>query len=711
MKVSLAVMLALLPWHCWGQEVEWPDLSRPAQAVGGGEHDAAVVVGIEGYAFVGPVPGAETNAKQWHRYFANTRGVPPQNIKLLTGVDGTREEILEAAIQAAKRTGADGTLWFVFVGHGAPAADGKDGLLVGVDSQQKADSLETRGLRRRELLRVLAASQAKSIQVILDACFSGRRADGMPIASGLQPLVTVDAVDTMDSRMVILTAARGDQFAGALPGANRPAFSYLILGGLRGWATEGKRVAVTAGDLLRYSKNVLEATLRGRAQTPDLLGSQDAVVGASAGEKGPDLAKMSEATAGGGLELFHLSSLPAIPQAQTPAAIAGSVGSTDWRNLDVDTLGKYDETLKFDKGEFSAKDKAQKWMDLSRIAPRFAEKARLRADEWERYAQKLAAQEEVRQQRDSARDNDWEKLGKLLEMEVVSPHDKKRWAMMFIHAYGRNSRDNPYAVDLVSYLPPGTVKKALPQTGKAGIEWVTIMGGSFMMGSEDIAWSKPVHSVTVKTFQIAKTEVTNRQYKACIDAGACLPPQDAGWQNARFNGDDQPVVHIDWNQAQAFAVWAGGRLPTEAEWEYAARGRGKEQSYPWGNEDITCERAVLNSVKVSCGRVAAWPVCSRPKGNTKQGLCDMAGNAWEWVQDIFHDSYDGAPIDGSAWEEIQRGTDRVTRGGGWTSDARDQRVAFRKNWETGQRNAVLGFRLARSINKLTQSETSEKPLK
>jgi uncharacterized caspase-like protein len=315
--VAIALMVALSPWPCLAQEAAWPDLSQPVQAVGGGERDAAVVVGIEGYAFVGPVPGAEANAKLWHRYLADTRGVPPQNIKLLTGVDGTRGEILDAARHAAKRTGPEGTLWFVFIGHGAPAADGKDGLLLGVDAQQKVMSLEERGLRRDELLKVLAASRASSIRVILDACFSGKRPDGSNLAPGLQPLVTVAAAGSADPRIVVLTAAKGDQFAGPLPGTKRPAFSYLVLGGLRGWAAEKEKAMVTAGDLLRYATNALESTLHGRNQTPDLIGREDAVIALSAKERGPNLAKLAEATAAGSAreEELEISDLPSAPEA------------------------------------------------------------------------------------------------------------------------------------------------------------------------------------------------------------------------------------------------------------------------------------------------------------------------------------------------------------------------------------------------------------
>jgi formylglycine-generating enzyme required for sulfatase activity len=222
-----------------------------------------------------------------------------------------------------------------------------------------------------------------------------------------------------------------------------------------------------------------------------------------------------------------------------------------------------------------------------------------------------------------------------------------------------------------------------PGSGKlskqAVIEWVTIPGGSFMMGAADLpSWAQPRHEVTVKTFQIAKTVVTFKQYQRCVKAGACAAAHVSDgacyvWNGSKwekgilpksFRGDSQPAVCIDWEQAQAFARWAGGRLPTEAEWEFAARSGGKDQKYPWGDEDPNCDLAVMATTSDGCGRSSTWPVCSKPRGDTAQGLCDMAGNVWEWVQDWYHDSYVGAPVDGSAWES-PAGSRRVVRAGAW----------------------------------------------
>jgi len=197
---------------------------------------------------------------------------------------------------------------------------------------------------------------------------------------------------------------------------------------------------------------------------------------------------------------------------------------------------------------------------------------------------------------------------------------------------------------------------------------------------------------------MTKTQVTVEQYKACVDAGACTAPDTGGYCNwGQSDRGKHPINCVDWHQAQAYAKWAGGRLPTEAEWEYAARSGGRDWKYPWGNENATCDRAVMDDGGNGCGRGSTWPVCSKPKGNTTHGLCDMAGNVWEWVQDWYHDSYNGAPTDGSAWEK-PTGSNRVRRGGSWGNFAWGVRAAYRYVGDPRVRHDVrVGFRLARSV--------------
>jgi len=233
------------------------------------------------------------------------------------------------------------------------------------------------------------------------------------------------------------------------------------------------------------------------------------------------------------------------------------------------------------------------------------------------------------------------------------------------------------------------------------IEFLTIPGGKFTMGTDSgekgFEDAKPIHGVAIKTFEMSKTAVTVEQYAECVIKGGCTEPATGDYCNWGKPGRQlHPVNCVDWNQAQAYAKFKGARLPSEAEFEYAATSGGKNQKYPWGNDEPTCDKAVMKGNGGSgCGTNATMPVCSKPAGNTAQGLCDMAGNVWQWVQDKYQDSYKGAPVDGSAVEAT--GSYRVLRGGSFgNNEARHLRADGRSYFDPGYRNGIIGFRLVRS---------------
>ena len=228
-------------------------------------------------------------------------------------------------------------------------------------------------------------------------------------------------------------------------------------------------------------------------------------------------------------------------------------------------------------------------------------------------------------------------------------------------------------------------------------EMVEIPGGTFRMGDLSVSGvggsdELPVHSVTVPSFWMGKHEVTFSQWDACVADGGCsYSPGDSG-----YGRGNRPVIWVSWDDVQGFIVWlnartdGGYRLPTESEWEYAARA-GSESLYSWGDE-IGVNRANC----VDCG--SQWdgdepaPVGSFPANGW--GLHDMHGNVYEWVEDCRNDSYEGAPGDGSAWSS---GTCswRVIRGGSWDFLPRVLRSSFRFRRHRSTRGLSLGFRLAR----------------
>jgi serine/threonine-protein kinase len=222
-------------------------------------------------------------------------------------------------------------------------------------------------------------------------------------------------------------------------------------------------------------------------------------------------------------------------------------------------------------------------------------------------------------------------------------------------------------------------------------EMVFVPAGPFQMGSTDADrdaydCEKPTHAVTLDAFWIDKTEVTNAQYRQCVEAGACEEP--SCWDNGDLNAADQPVVCVTWDDAQAYAAWAGGRLPTEAEWEKAARGTDG-RLYPWGENAPDCKDA---NYKGCVARTVA--VGSYPKGASPYGALDMAGNAWEWVADWYDNTYySNAPSDNPQGPD--GGERRVVRGGSFDMSEARLRTAFRignlpaySNWDIGFRVVV-----------------------
>ena len=253
-------------------------------------------------------------------------------------------------------------------------------------------------------------------------------------------------------------------------------------------------------------------------------------------------------------------------------------------------------------------------------------------------------------------------------------------------------------------------------------EMILIEGGTFQMGSEDgDADEKPVHKVTVKDFYLGKYPVTVAQFKTFIDASAYQTDADKDGGSYLWNGKEwvktsgvnwrcdvqgktrpeaenqHPVIHISWNDARAYCVWLtektgqSFRLPSEAEWEYAARGGRLSKGFQYaGSND-------LKEVGWYHGNSGSKTHPVGEKKPNELGLYDMSGNVWEWCEDDWHGSYkDNPPTDGSAWVDNPRGSGRVRRGGSWLYSPAYARVALRNLDYPAVRNSNVGFRLART---------------
>ena len=236
-----------------------------------------------------------------------------------------------------------------------------------------------------------------------------------------------------------------------------------------------------------------------------------------------------------------------------------------------------------------------------------------------------------------------------------------------------------------SVIPPAQP----PSSAVREPEMVPLRGGSFAMGSNDDISEKPIRQVTVKPFAIGKYPVSVREWNACAAAKACA--------FTASGKDDAPATNLSWSDAKQYVAWLAEvtrkpyRLPTEAEWEFAARG-GTQTKYWWGDQ--------FRPGMANCKNCSDIPSADQPTKigsltSNPFGLFDMGGGVDQWVEDCWHKNYLGAPADGSAW--VENGCpSHVIRSGSWRNDSRSARASHRDSYDTNVRYPTHGFRVALS---------------
>lgn len=288
-------------------------------------------------------------------------------------------------------------------------------------------------------------------------------------------------------------------------------------------------------------------------------------------------------------------------------------------------------------------------------------------------------------------------IGLLGVLNQHSLNEEWRWFMV-IHPYMvAQVRPHVLAAEAERALKPGDSFK---ECAKDCPEMVVVPAGAFLMGSPAREQGRydheePEHKVMfARSFAVAKFDVTFDDWDACVAHGDCDPRVSSSYGRGR-----QPVINVSWDDAQRYAAWLSRmtgkpyRLLSEAEFEYAARGK-TQTAYPWGN-DIGKNSADCDG----CG--SRWDDRQpSPVGSfaaNRFGLYDMHGNVWQWTEDCAHQSYEGAPRDGSAWIKGGDCSRRVVRGGSWFDGPRDLRSACRRGFATDLRGTILGFRVGRTL--------------
>jgi formylglycine-generating enzyme required for sulfatase activity len=238
-------------------------------------------------------------------------------------------------------------------------------------------------------------------------------------------------------------------------------------------------------------------------------------------------------------------------------------------------------------------------------------------------------------------------------------------------------------------LTPTTVPTTLSSID--GMPLLFVPAGEFLMGATDsdpeaYPNEKPQHTVFLDSYWIDRNEVTNALYKKCVQVGVCPQPFDTRFYfNSKYA--NYPVIFVSWDNANTYCTWAGRKLPTEAQWEKAARGTDG-RTYPWG-EGLSCDKANYTKCVGDAVEVGSYPLGASP-----YGALDMAGNVWEWVADWYSETYYSVspPSNPQNTEDTHF---RPLRGGSFYNDPRDMRVASRSRVDNNYHDGTIGFRCAR----------------
>lgn len=371
-----------------------------------------------------------------------------------------------------------------------------------------------------------------------------------------------------------------------------------------------------------------------------------------------------------------LGALTVVPEVGEVRALeAGGSGLAD---VDVALLKALQEAKRADKSTMVAPfEKARAWDKLLHYPAAknpYWELAVMRSNGWQRVAEADARRREQVAKVCAQHRKDKAKLDELLSLDedVVSKKQKAAYQAELSQVYA------PFASALTECgkLPWNAFPAVSPPQPTVGVpdRMVQIPAGTFTMGSSSVAPDgKPKQPVPVVAFSLDVTEVTTAAYARCVSAGKCTQAGTGEFCNAgRSDKASHPINCVDWDQATAFCAWAGKRLPTEEEWEYAARGTDG-RTYPWGNAEPSSQLCWNRPTQGTC------EVARSPAGASPFGVLDMAGNVREWTSSSI-------------------GTDsaHIRRGGGWRFDAlRAVTAVIRWGESTNGDAEVVGFRCAR----------------
>lgn len=614
---------------------------------------------------------ADKDAEALHRFFTGQfKGrIPDDQFKLLVNGQATRGKILKEVGEVLRRAQPEDVVVLSLALHGLPDTSGQDLYFLAHDAD--ANLPEDRGISRDDLLKQIARSKVRKIVLLLDACHAG----GFGASSQLLAMRSANAADVnrmlvamgqAQDGIAVLTASsaaersqEGPQFCGG-----HGAFTCALLTGLKGAADSDGNGLVQMRELYDYTYRETKRTTTGY-QNPEIQGRFDnglPLAATGLGGKRPE---------GGASGL-----VPPGP--------------------DVD-VSKYDQLEAHVK---AAEKREQAWAKVRSFAAQPTVKRETRLAALEQFLADFAD--------DNPHTGEVAALKQQLQQEVQVAKAPAYEGL------------RPLAPDL---------------TGQDGAPMRLVPAGEFMMGSDDgKSDERPIHKVSLDAFYMDKYEVTNRLFgkfvketgykttaekegKAwgCQDKTRCGEIDGAHWKKPEggetvfvSNREEHPVVAVSWHDAQSYCTWAGKRLPTEAEFEYANRG-GTRTTYWWG-DDNPGSRRVANLADESAKREFPWLpkimvgyedgyVRTAPVGSFEPnpfGLHDTTGNVWEWTADLYGEGYYKTSPSRNPTGPTSDAYLHVIRGGAWVLGPEDARSAARSNGSSTSRYSMVGFRCVKN---------------
>ncbi len=558
----------------------WPDLSDlmlQSTFQGGGEKDAALIIGIDAYDHIAPVPGAVSNAEDWEKYFLTVRGLSSSKIQILKNEKGVKSKILKKLEQVAMDVGPNALLWIVFIGHGIPTNDGNDLLLLGANAQQDPDIINATGISKNAMLELANTGFHRKIVMVIDTCFSGRigseKSDSL---FGKHQAIRIVRDNAYSGRnATLLTAGRKDQWAGPLQqGQSRPAFSYLLLGALLGWADNdligNHDQKVTVREAVAYAGRAIRDTTN-RDQEPQFFPSEDSemVLAIRAKSHGPNLKGFKPVPQPTPPNPFGV--IPDLPPAPKITK-TGELPPEDLFGISEEFYDQLNHAWDVeDNSSTSYSEKANAWEEVINHVDAKPKHITV--------AKKAVAMYETAEKKKAARSLElrkaflqWRKhkslLKKLLDAPArrIPPKKKDWYKQQFELAYKRFNEDfekiQNGTHEIVNYFDKG-------------VEFVWIPGDHFMPEEEKSkSADQEKEYVTVDSFYISRSPITYKQYEICVLNSDCnklgYPVNNDGeWQNP------QPktayVNEIDTYSAVRYCTFVSSNTPNKFQLELAIK--------------------------------------------------------------------------------------------------------------------------------------------